>query len=85
MVKLGLPISRATTTEDHDIVADYFPDIDAEIGDNQSLLSGESTLMARLNSLSSLIEKSSVESKCKSNTFVVLIDYKIRISYCLLS
>jgi hypothetical protein len=65
MVKLALPITLAQMPNDDPIVVDFFDDIDVEVGDNQSLVSGESTLMARLNSLSALIEKSSMGSDCK--------------------
>lgn len=65
MVKLALPITLSQKPDGGCIVVDYFPDIVAEIGDNQSVLSGESTLMARLNSLSALIEKSSAASDGK--------------------
>ena len=59
MVKLALPITLATMQNDEPVVVDFFQDIEVDIGDNQNILSGESTLMARLNSLSVLIEKSS--------------------------
>lgn len=65
MVKLALPITLANASDDSPVEVDFFRDIFAEIGDNQSLLSGESTLMARLNSLSALIEKSSNVSDSK--------------------
>jgi DNA mismatch repair protein MutS2 len=68
LVKLALPITLAQVSDDDPVVVDYFRDIFAEIGDNQSLLSGESTLMARLNSLSALIEKSSTAPDCKCVT-----------------
>lgn len=68
LVKLALPITLAQVSDDDPVVVDYFRDIFAEIGDNQSLLSGESTLMARLNSLSALIEKSSTAPDCKYST-----------------
>ena len=65
MVKLALPITVARSPIDDSLVVDLFH-LDVQVGDNQSLLSGESTLMARLNSLSGLIEKSTSEVKdCK--------------------
>ncbi|KAL7512051.1 hypothetical protein ACHAXN_009499 [Cyclotella atomus] len=72
LVKLALPITLAQVSDDDPVVVDYFRDIFAEIGDNQSLLSGESTLMARLNSLSALIEKSSTAPDSSSS--LVLLD-----------
>lgn len=57
MVKLALPITVAESPREDSLIVDFF-NLDVEVGDNQSLLSGESTLMARLNSLSGLIEKS---------------------------
>ena len=65
MVKLALPITLATMQNDEPVVVDFFQDIEVDIGDNQNILSGESTLMARLNSLSALIEKSSSNQDCK--------------------
>jgi DNA mismatch repair protein MutS2 len=62
MAKLALPIPVARVSKENPTVVDFFRDIDVEVGDNQSLSSGESTLMARLNSLSALIEKSSARS-----------------------
>ena len=67
MVKLALPIPVAQFSNDNPVVVDFFRDINVEVGDNQSLKYGESTLMARLNALSALIEKSSAAaSDCES-------------------
>ena len=72
MVKLALPITLATVQNNSPVVVDFFQGIEVDIGDNQSLLSGESTLMARLNSLSALIEKSSVDDNCKYRHLLML-------------
>jgi hypothetical protein len=56
MAKLALPIPLANPSPDESVIVDYFDYIKAEVGDNQSVVSGESTLMARLNACSSLIQ-----------------------------
>ncbi|KAL7491333.1 hypothetical protein ACHAWT_001682 [Skeletonema menzelii] len=53
-VKLGIPVIGKPSS---DVRVDFFDDIFIQIGDNQDLISGESTLMARLNACSSLIHK----------------------------
>ncbi|KAL9185078.1 hypothetical protein ACHAXT_002855 [Thalassiosira profunda] len=53
MAKLGLPI---TTSASAPTVVDFFDDVHVKVGDEQSITKHESTLMARLNALSSLIE-----------------------------
>eukprot|EP00804_Cyclotella_cryptica_P002751 CCRYP_009634-RA/>CCRYP_009634-RA protein AED:0.15 eAED:0.15 QI:1562/1/1/1/1/1/2/2212/563 len=72
MAKLALPIPVARMSMENPTVVDFFRDIDVEVGDNQSLISGESTLMARLNSLSALIKKTS-ERSFASGSFARLV------------
>jgi hypothetical protein len=66
MAKLGIPITSLNTTTDDEQqqrpIVDYFDDILVEVGDSQSIGKQESTLMAKLNSLSSLIQTMSVMS-----------------------
>ncbi len=57
-VKLGIPITTVRTpAEDSEVRVDFFDNIFVQIGDNQDLISGESTLMARLNACSTIIHK----------------------------
>ena len=67
MAKLGIPITSLNTTDDEGKqqqrpIVDYFDDILVEVGDSQSIGKQESTLMAKLNSLSTLIQTMSVMS-----------------------
>ncbi len=58
MAKLAIPITVAGNDADDGRsppIVDYFDDILVEVGDSQSIRRRESTLMARLNSLSTLI------------------------------
>ena len=57
MVKLGIPITVLGNSHKNNAVVDFFEDVLVEIGDTQSISKHESTLMARLNALSSLITK----------------------------
>ena len=57
-VKLGIPITVLRPSEDREVRVDYFDEIFVQIGDSQDIIAGESTLMARLNACSSLIQKS---------------------------
>jgi hypothetical protein len=57
-VKLGIPITvLRKPSEDCKVRVDFFDDIFVQIGDNQDLIAGESTLMARLNACSALIQR----------------------------
>eukprot|EP00985_Skeletonema_marinoi_P025704 scaffold19127_cov150-Skeletonema_marinoi.AAC.1 len=57
-VKLGIPITvLRKPSEDSKVRVDFFDDIFVQIGDNQDLIAGESTLMARLNACSTIIQK----------------------------
>lgn len=55
-VRLGIPIT-VKSAEDSEVRVDFFDNIFVQIGDNQDLISGESTLMARLNACSTIIHK----------------------------
>jgi len=61
MVKLGIPISTMETEsaggDKHRPAIDYFNKILVEVGDSQSVRRQESTLVARLNSFSALIQR----------------------------
>ena len=61
MAKLGIPISTTETEiaggDERRPVVDYFDEVLVEVGDSQSVRRQESTLMARLNSFSSLIQR----------------------------
>ncbi len=72
MVKLGLPIPIAEVSRNVSVVVDYFHDITVEIGDNQSVKAGESTLMARLNACSALIERISAPEVSEMSKFISL-------------
>jgi DNA mismatch repair protein MutS2 len=57
-VKLGIPITvLRKPSEGSEVRVDFFDDIFVQIGDSQDLITGESTLMARLNACSALIHK----------------------------
>lgn len=57
-VKLGIPITvNQIPYEESEVRVDFFENIFVQIGDSQDLLMGESTLMARLNSCSKLIQR----------------------------
>ena len=64
MAKLGIPITSLTPDDEQEQrpIVDYFDDILVEVGDSQSIGKQESTLMAKLNSLSTLIHTMSVVS-----------------------
>ena len=58
MCKIGMPIPVGTAPLDyHSLRVDFFHNIFAEVGDQQSVSGGESTLMARLNACSEVIQK----------------------------
>lgn len=75
MVKLGLPIPISKVTPNVSVVVDYFHDITVEVGDNQSLKAGESTLMARLNACSSLIKRISAPEVMDMSKFSFGCDF----------
>lgn len=56
-VKLGIPITVRKSAQNSEVRVDFFDNIFVQIGDNQDLISGESTLMARLNACSTIIHK----------------------------
>ena len=56
-VKMALPITSAATKSSPSPVVDYFENILIEMGDQQNIVEGESTFMARLNCLSSVIQR----------------------------
>lgn len=73
MAKLGMPITTSSGVGgSNSPVVHYFEDILVEVGDSQSIRKQESTLMARLNSLSSLIQKMSLSDS--SDTKLILLD-----------
>lgn len=73
MVKLGLPITVSRGfQESSPPVVDFFEDVLVEVGDSQSISKQESTLMARLNALASLIENMS--SSNSDDAKLVLLD-----------
>jgi len=61
MTKLGIPISTTVTEsaggDERRPVVDYFDEILVEVGDSQSVRRQESTLVARLNLFSALIQR----------------------------
>jgi len=73
MVKLGLPIPVSEVSPYVSVVVDYFHDITVEVGDNQSVKAGESTLMARLNACSSLIERLSAPEAMDINSSKLIL------------
>jgi DNA mismatch repair protein MutS2 len=56
-VKMALPITSAASKTSPSPVVDFFENILIEMGDQQNLVEGESTFMARLNCLSSVIQR----------------------------
>ena len=75
LCQLGLPIPcrQAQHSANHRPRVDFFRGIHVALGDKQSLIDGESTMMARLNACASVIE--SVGSKREAGTAsLVLID-----------
>ncbi|KAL3809593.1 hypothetical protein ACHAXA_005809 [Cyclostephanos tholiformis] len=77
MAKLAIPITVARNADDglRPPIVDYFDDILVEVGDSQSIRRQESTLMARLNSLSTLIERmNTTSSGDEADTRLILLD-----------
>ena len=77
MVKLSLPITISQPSSEDNMnipppIVDYFEDILVEVGDSQSISKHESTLMARLNALSSLIH--TLSSSSEGEAQLVLLD-----------
>jgi DNA mismatch repair protein MutS2 len=79
MTKLAILVSQsAPHSSGFALQIDFFENVLVKVGDQQSILAGESTLMAHLNSFSSIIK--SVIEECDSSTsneprfFLVLMD-----------
>lgn len=67
LAKLSIPIPQAQKrSSDVPPRVDFFDNVLVEVGDQQSVLEGESTLMAKLNAYSSIIE--SVVADCDPHT-----------------
>lgn len=65
LIKLAIPVPHsATSPSTTPPRVDFFDNVLVEVGDQQSVLDGESTLMAKLNAFSSVFE--SVGGKCDS-------------------
>lgn len=57
LTKLAIPVPRSSkVTMDKPPRVDFFDKVLVEVGDQQSVLEGESTMMAKLNAFSSMIE-----------------------------
>lgn len=72
--KLGLPIPCREDAKDPSLVphVDFFDDIHVTLGDNQSLVGGQSTMMAQLNACSAVLEK--VSNAKPERSSLVLFD-----------
>lgn len=74
LCKLGLPIpcrrTQDTTTQRPRV--DYFRDIYTALGDRQSLMDGESTMMARLNECASVIENVGFKREAGTASLVLI-------------
>ena len=57
LVKIALPIPTASSLHTPIPVVDFFENVLIEMGDQQNVVEGESTYQARLNSLSSVIQR----------------------------
>lgn len=72
MMKLGIPIPSQVNTVDSDcLTVDFFDELSVQLGDNQNVAKGESTLMAKLNAMSSLIQG---RNESEHRTSLVLLD-----------
>ncbi|EJK61256.1 hypothetical protein THAOC_18295, partial [Thalassiosira oceanica] len=69
MMKLGIPIPSQVNSDR--LTVDFFDEVSVQLGDNQNVAKGESTLMAKLNAVSSIIQGRN-ESGCRSS--LVLLD-----------
>ncbi len=57
---IPIPVNRYSLRDDRErqqVRVDFFQDIIVQLGDNQNILEGESTYMAKLNALSRIVEK----------------------------
>lgn len=75
LTKVAVPVptnlSSKTTNEHESARVDFFRDVLVEVGDQQSVEGGESTLMARLNHMSSVIQR---VSRGTSSHPLILLD-----------
>ena len=72
LTKIGLPIpTNGPTKANKEARVDFFRDVLCEVGDQQNVAGGESTLMARLNHMSSIIHRVSTGT---STYPLILID-----------
>ena len=72
LTKIGLPIpTNGRTKANKEARLDFFRDVLCEVGDQQNVAGGESTLMARLNHMSSVIQRVSTGT---STYPLILID-----------
>ena len=77
MNRLAIPIptnNLAFKDTKKEIRVDFFHDIFVEIGDNQNILNGESTYIAKLNSISKIIEKVFEASLLHERNSIILLD-----------
>ena len=65
--KLGIPLIASPSAQTR---VDFFGNIFGEIGDSQSIIHGKSTLMGRMQSLSSITND--VAQNCKEFMFIIL-------------
>ena len=72
LCKLGIPVpvSHGVTSAR----VDFVDHILVAVGDQQSVVQGESTLTAKLNACASIISRVSTKEECSSPTFLVLLD-----------
>ncbi|KAL7533764.1 hypothetical protein ACHAXR_005438 [Thalassiosira sp. AJA248-18] len=71
MAKLGIPITTIKGSQNNSLSVDFFEEVLVEVGDSQSISKHESTLMARLNALASLIQRTDSNS---DDANLVLLD-----------
>jgi transcription antitermination factor NusG len=76
MAKLAIPIPTARGAGDERRpIVDYFDDVLVEVGDSQNIRRRESTLMARLNSFSTLIQRmANTSSDGNADARLILLD-----------
>jgi DNA mismatch repair protein MutS2 len=78
MAKIGIPIPRDDYSKKKidETRVDFFDEVLVEVGDHQSLMEGESTYMAQLNSLSKLLERikpvNGAEGKDQTSSLILL-------------
>lgn len=74
LCKLGVPIPSSSSSRVKQRI-DFMDDVLVEVGDKQSVIEGESTLMARLNACASLIQRvSDPEKVSQPRSSLVLLD-----------